>query len=396
MADKEKDRKKATPVAKKAAPAKAVSTAKAAPTKAAPPKAAAKPAVRPAAAKAKAPAKRAVARPVTRVVRPEPQREERREREEERPEAPRPRREARPLPTAPAGHAPVIKADGSSDGSVELPAAIVSPTKRRGVLFQALLASLANARQGTSATKNRSRVAGGGAKPWRQKGTGRARQGSTRSPQWRHGGVVFGPNGRRYKQRMPAKMRHAAFAQALAAHAASGHMLVVDELRFDGEQLRAREVVDWLARVGDTGRAVLVTAETDERVGRATANLKEFDLRTPGTLRDLYAATDGGFLAELVTLAGGRIAVPPDKRGYAKLSKEDLLAFNPDVILDFIHGAKSRFAGDPMEAWRDMAELKAVRTRRVHGVNEEFVPHASQRMVQTAALFARLIHPEAP
>ena len=285
MADKEKDRKKATPVAKKAAPAKAVSTAKAAPTKAAPPKAAAKPAVRPAAAKAKAPAKRAVARPVTRVVRPEPQREERREREEERPEAPRPRREARPLPTAPAGHAPVIKADGSSDGSVELPAAIVSPTKRRGVLFQALLASLANARQGTSATKNRSRVAGGGAKPWRQKGTGRARQGSTRSPQWRHGGVVFGPNGRRYKQRMPAKMRHAAFAQALAAHAASGHMLVVDELRFDGEQLRARDVVDWLARVGDTGRAVLVTAETDERVGRATANLKEFDLRTPGTLR---------------------------------------------------------------------------------------------------------------
>jgi iron complex transport system substrate-binding protein len=118
--------------------------------------------------------------------------------------------------------------------------------------------------------------------------------------------------------------------------------------------------------------------------------------RTPGTLRDLYTATDGGFLAELVTMAGGRIAVPPDKRGYAKLSKEGLLAFNPDVILDFIHGAKSRFAGDPMEAWRDMAELKAVRTRRVHGVNEEFVPHASQRMVQTAALFARLIHPEAP
>jgi large subunit ribosomal protein L4 len=179
----------------------------------------------------------------------------------------------------------VIKADGSSDGSVELPAAIASPAKRRGVLFQALLASLANARQGTSATKNRSRVSGGGAKPWRQKGTGRARQGSTRSPQWRHGGVVFGPNGRRYTQRMPAKMRHAAFAEALAAHAASGHMLVVDELRFDREQPRARDVVDWLARVGQTGRAVLVTAEADERVGRATANLKEFDLRTPGTLR---------------------------------------------------------------------------------------------------------------
>jgi len=279
MADKEKEPKKVAPAAKKAAPAKAAST------KSAPVKAAAKPAARAAAPKAKAPAKRAVARPVTRVVRPEPQREERREREEERPEAPRPMIESRPLPTAPAGHAPVINADGSSDGSVELPAAIASPSRRRGVLFQALLASLANARQGTSATKNRSRVAGGGAKPWRQKGTGRARQGSTRSPQWRHGGVVFGPNGRRYAQRLPAKMRRAAFAQALAAHVASGHMLVVDELRFDGEQPRARDVVNWLARVGDIGRAVLVTAEPDERVGRATANLKEFDLRTPGTLR---------------------------------------------------------------------------------------------------------------
>jgi len=284
MADKEKEKdKKATPAAKKAAPVKATA-AKATAAKA-PTATTAKAAAKPAAAKAKAPAKRAVARPVTRVVRPEPPREERRERKEEPREAPRPKVEVRALPTAPAGHAPIIKADGSSDGSVELPAAIVSPAKRRGVLFQALLASLANKRQGTSATKNRSRVSGGGAKPWRQKGTGRARQGSTRSPQWRHGGVVFGPNGRRYNQRMPAKMRHAAFAEALAAHAATGHMLVVDELRFDGDKPRARDVVEWLARVGQTGRAVLVTAQTDERVGRATANLKQIDIRTPGTLR---------------------------------------------------------------------------------------------------------------
>ena len=75
-------------------------------------------------------------------------------------------------------------------------------------------------------------------------------------------------------------------------------------------------------------------------------------------------------------------------------NKEDLLAINPDIILDFIHGVKSRFAGDPMEAWGEMPELKAVRMRRVHGVNEDFVPHASQRIVQTGELFARLIHPE--
>jgi iron complex transport system substrate-binding protein len=116
--------------------------------------------------------------------------------------------------------------------------------------------------------------------------------------------------------------------------------------------------------------------------------------RTPGTLRDLYTATDGGYLAELVGIAGGRIAAPAAKNGYGKLSKEDLLAINPDVILDFIHGVKSRFSGDPMEAWREMGELKAVRLRQVHGVNEDYVPHASQRIVQTAALFTRMIHPE--
>jgi iron complex transport system substrate-binding protein len=118
--------------------------------------------------------------------------------------------------------------------------------------------------------------------------------------------------------------------------------------------------------------------------------------RTPGTLRDLYTATGGGFLAELVEIAGGRMALPPSTRGYEKLAKEDLLAANPDFILDFIHGAKSRFAGDPMEAWREMGELKAVRTGHVRGVNEDYVPHASQRMVQTAGLFARILHPEAP
>jgi len=284
VATKEADKeKKATPSAKKTAAAKA-SPAKATAAKAAPAKAP-KPAAR-AATKAKPPTRRAVARPVTRVVRPEPSREERRP-AEERPQA-RPKAEPRPLPTAPAGHAPLIKADGTPEGSVALPAALTTPTKRRGVLFQALIAALANSRQGTSATKNRSRVSGGGAKPWRQKGTGRARAGSTRSPLWRHGGVVFGPNGRRYAQRLPAKMRRAAFAEALGAHAANGRMLVLESLGFDGvdgDRLRTRDVAGWLARVGDTGRSVLVTAEFDDRVGRAGANLKALELRTPGSLR---------------------------------------------------------------------------------------------------------------
>ena len=116
--------------------------------------------------------------------------------------------------------------------------------------------------------------------------------------------------------------------------------------------------------------------------------------RTPGTLRELYTATDGSYLAELVAIAGGRVSVPTDPHGYRRLSKEDLVALDPDIILDFQQASKGRFAGTPTDAWQEMPELKAVRTHRVYEVNEDFVPHASQRMVQTAELFAKRIHPE--
>ncbi len=150
----------------------------------------------------------------------------------------------------------------------------------------------------------------------------------------------------------------------------------------------------------EAAKLVASTREGLERVARRTARLPRTPTvlivdRLPGTLRDLYTATDGSFLAELVGIAGGQIAVPPVEHGYKKLVKEDLLAVNPEIILDFIQGPKSRFAGDPLDAWREMPELKAVRARRVYGVNEDFVPHASQRIVQTAELFATLIHPEA-
>jgi iron complex transport system substrate-binding protein len=120
--------------------------------------------------------------------------------------------------------------------------------------------------------------------------------------------------------------------------------------------------------------------------------------RTPGTLQDLYTATRGGYLAELIEIAGGKIVAPEAANGYGKLSKEDLLAQNPAVIIDVIHDQrrdpKSRFSGDPVDAWREMPELKAVRANRVYGPTDDFIPHASQRIVLTAELFARLIHPE--
>jgi len=170
-----------------------------------------------------------------------------------------------------------------------------------------------------------------------------------------------------------------------------------------------RTVADVLAAMLTLGRVTGHQAQAERLAASTRENLaqisrKTFALpklrvvvivdRTPGTLRDLYTATDGSFYAELVTVAGGAIAIQPARTGYAKLSKEDLMAADPDVILDFIHGAQGRLAGDPMEAWRDLPELKAVRNRRVYGVNEDFVPHASQRIVDTARLFAKLIHPE--
>ena len=228
-----------------------------------------------------APAKKTVARPVTRVV----QREGAAPRAPLAPREKRAKVEARPLPTAPQGHAPLIAADGTSTGSVELPKALVTSAKKFATLFQAFIAARANARQATTATKNRSRVAGGGAKPWRQKGTGRARQGTIRAPHWRHGGVVFGPNGRQYDQRIPEKMRRAAFAEAVASRAAEGRVLVVEDLKLEGERPRTRDVVAWLGKIGDTGNAVMVWNEIDEPKARAMANLRELELRTPGSLR---------------------------------------------------------------------------------------------------------------
>ena len=242
---------------------------------------AAKPADRKVTAKAAAkPVKKAIARPVTRAVAPRPQPRVALPKRE-----PRAKIESKPLPTAPAGFAPVVAANGDPFGTVELPQALAVSKKRTGVLFQAFTAARANARLGTAATKNRARVAGGGAKPWRQKGTGRARQGSTRAPHWRHGGVVFGPNGRTYWQRIPERMRKAAFGEAFAARAAEGRVIVFDQIGGLSERPRSAEVYDWLAHIGDTGKTLIVGAEFNEGHGRAIANLSDVELRSVGSLR---------------------------------------------------------------------------------------------------------------
>lgn len=122
--------------------------------------------------------------------------------------------------------------EGSEKGTRDLPVGVFDCETKESVVHQAVLAHLANQRQGTSKAKGRSDVAGGGKKPYRQKGTGRARAGTIRSPIWRGGGVVFGPHPREYRQSLPKKMRRAALCSSLTSRAKSGDILVVDDLSY--------------------------------------------------------------------------------------------------------------------------------------------------------------------
>jgi iron complex transport system substrate-binding protein len=118
--------------------------------------------------------------------------------------------------------------------------------------------------------------------------------------------------------------------------------------------------------------------------------------RTPGTLRDLYAATPGSFLAELIEIAGGTTIAPASRDGYRRIDKETVLSLNPDVIIDMVQGEKGKLAEDPQAVWRDLPELKAVRSRSVYPIRDEYVLHASQMIARTAVALARILHPEVP
>jgi iron complex transport system substrate-binding protein len=138
-----------------------------------------------------------------------------------------------------------------------------------------------------------------------------------------------------------------------------------------------------------------------DTVRRRAASLRHFSAlcivdRTPGTLRDLYATTEGSFLAELINIAGGNVAGGSSRLGYGKISKEAVLTINPDVILDIMPASQTSAGAHPEAAWQDLPEISAVRHGRVYVVREEFVPHDSQMIAKTAVLFARLLHPEVP
>jgi len=166
---------------------------------------------------------------------------------------------------------PVYNLQGETVGETELRDDIFAVPVNQAVMHQALVRQLANARQGTHKTKGRSEVSGGGRKPWRQKGTGRARQGSRRAPQWRGGATVFGPQPRSYAQRMPRKMRRLALRSALSAKAAEQQILVVDDLTLP--EPRTRVMQDALDRLVPDASALILLAESNWVVERSARNL---------------------------------------------------------------------------------------------------------------------------
>lgn len=162
---------------------------------------------------------------------------------------------------------------GKQVGEVNLNDSIFAAPVNESLMHQALLRQLANARLGTHKTKGRSEVRGGGRKPWRQKGTGRARQGSIRAPQWVGGGTVFGPRPRRYTKAMPKKMRRAALRSALSVKASAGQIVVVDELSMETPKTKA--MIDALRALGvDESSVLMVVAEKNESVQRSARNLQ--------------------------------------------------------------------------------------------------------------------------
>ena len=157
--------------------------------------------------------------------------------------------------------APHYSAAGASKKAVSLPAALFDGTVNEDVLHRAVITFLSNQRQGTSDTKTRSEVSGGNQKPWRQKGTGRARQGSTRAPHWRHGGIAHGPHPRSYRLGIPKKMRQLAKKSALNARAREGALVVVDALQYD--KPKTKDFAALLGKLGGEGKKVLVLTAAD-------------------------------------------------------------------------------------------------------------------------------------
>ena len=189
----------------------------------------------------------------------------------------------------------VVNDRNEKTGSVELSDEVFGGRVNVGLVWQSVVHQNAEDRRGTHATKTRGQVRGTGKKPWRQKGTGRARVGEARNPLWRTGGTVFGPQPRSYGYHLPKKVIRGALRAALAQKLRDGEVTVVEELAA-GES-KTKQMVEWLTQLGITGRAVLVDVKPGDSVGRSVRNL-------PGV-----HVVDTGRLTARDVVGGGRLVV---------------------------------------------------------------------------------------
>jgi large subunit ribosomal protein L4 len=167
----------------------------------------------------------------------------------------------------------ILTADGKKGGTVDLAESLFAAPVNESLIHQAALRQLAGRRTGTSDTQTRGEVHGRGAKPWRQKGTGRARQGTKSAPHWKGGGVVFGPHPRSFDQKMPSKMRRTALRGVLSAKQADGVVRVVEGFGLDG--IGTKAVLSRLSAWEAIGKVLVVLAARDETVERSCRNLRE-------------------------------------------------------------------------------------------------------------------------
>ncbi|MCL0319112.1 50S ribosomal protein L4 [Apilactobacillus xinyiensis] len=166
----------------------------------------------------------------------------------------------------------LYKQDGSKNGNVDLNDAIFAIEQNNNVVFDAVTMQRACLRQGTHAVKNRSAVRGGGKKPWRQKGTGRARQGSIRSPQWRGGGIVFGPTPRSYSYHLPKKVSRLALKSVLTEKVANDNFVVVDSINFDAPKTKSFK--DMLSKLDSAAKTLVVLEEDNKNAAISARNIE--------------------------------------------------------------------------------------------------------------------------
>jgi large subunit ribosomal protein L4 len=165
----------------------------------------------------------------------------------------------------------VFNKEGNKVADMELNESVFATEVNEYALHQVVVALLANKRQGTQSTKTRSEVRGGGAKPWRQKGTGRARQGSIRAPQWIKGGIVFAPKPRDYRTSVPKSMRKVAMKSALTSKVQENQMIILDSLNFEAP--KTKNIVEMLKAL-EANKALIITAESNEVVYKSARNIQ--------------------------------------------------------------------------------------------------------------------------